>query len=125
MTLVIRAALYCLLVFAAGFVLGAVRTLWVAPWTGPLVAVALELPLMLAVSWMAWSFVARRLPVRTVAQGAATGALAFGLLMAAETLLGLALGRGLAAQLAALATPAGLLGLYGQAVFALLPVIRP
>jgi hypothetical protein len=121
----VPAAIYFALVFAAGFALGAVRTLLVAPATGPFIAVALELPLMLAVSWQAWSITARRFPLRSLPDAVAVGAIAFALLMAAETMLGLALGRGLAAQTAALATPSGLLGLYGQAIFAILPAIRP
>lgn len=39
-------------VFAAGFVLGVLRTLWLAPAVGPLAAVAFELPLVLAFSTM-------------------------------------------------------------------------
>ncbi len=43
--------LYAALSFAAGFVLGTLRTLFIMPQTGPTMAVAIELPLMLAVSW--------------------------------------------------------------------------
>jgi len=41
---------YFLPVFALGFVLGTVRTLWLAPMLGELAAVAAELPVMLAAS---------------------------------------------------------------------------
>jgi len=42
---------YALSVFAIGFVLGAIRVLVLAPRLGNAVAVALEVPFMLAVSW--------------------------------------------------------------------------
>jgi hypothetical protein len=53
------------------------------------------------------------------------GATAFALLMLAETLLAyIAFGRPVAAQIADLGTPQGTLGLAGQVVFGLLPVIQ-
>ena len=42
---------YVLPVFAAAFALGALRVGLIAPQVGPLLAVALELPLVLALSW--------------------------------------------------------------------------
>lgn len=121
----IRAALrYWLGVFALGFVLGTVRTLWLEPWLGPLAAVALELPVMLAASWW-WSgrVLARRpLPRRGLALGA--GVLAFALLLGSELALALALGGTAQGWLAALATPPGALGLAGQVLFGLFPALR-
>lgn len=119
---ILRAATaYWALVFAAGFVLGTVRTLWLAPAVGPLAAVAIELPIMLVLSWLAARMVLRRWP--PVSQGAAlaTGALAFALLLGAELALALALGGTARGWLASLASAPGLLGLAGQAAFALLP----
>jgi hypothetical protein len=53
MTPIVKAAIaYVLSVFAAAFGIGAVRVTLVAPRTGPLLAVALEVPLVLALSWV-------------------------------------------------------------------------
>ena len=52
----------------------------------------------------------------------AMGLAAFAALMVCELLLGLALGQGPAAILAAMARPEGILGLAGQVTFALLPL---
>jgi len=123
----IRAGLaYAALVFAAGFALGALRTLAIAPAAGEFAAVALELPLILALSWLACGAVLRRI---AVAPGAGSrllmGAAALAALLAAEAALSVfAFGRGLADWAAALARPAGALGLAGQALFALFPWLR-
>lgn len=115
---------YWLGVFALGFVLGTVRTLWLEPRLGPLPAVALELPVMLAASWY-WAgrvLAGHSLPTRTAAL--ATGILALTLLLASELALALALGGTAGAWLAALTRPPGALGLTGQVLFALFPALR-
>jgi len=99
---------YWAAVFAVGFVLGTVRTLWLAPRLGVLPAVLAELPPMLTASWL----VARRLLARRplVSRGAAlqAGALAFLLLLASEAALAVwGLGQSRAQWTRALATPAG------------------
>lgn len=122
-----RAALaYFASVFAIGFALGTLRVLLVAPALGALPATLVELPLMIAAAWLACGGVLRRWPVAPD-PGArlAVGALAFALLIGAELLLGrFGFGRDLAAQRAAMLRPEGLAGLAGQAVFALLPLVR-
>jgi len=54
----------------------------------------------------------------------AMGGLAFAMLMAAESGLAPASGQSLAGFVAAMATPAGALGLAGQIGFAIVPALR-
>ena len=112
-------------VFAVGFLLGTIRTLWLAPAIGDLAAVGVELPVMIGASWW-WC---RRLLARqtlATAERAVMGGTAFLILMLAEFGLATAFGRAPAAYLASFLTPAGLLGLAGQLVFAALPLfIKP
>ncbi len=114
------AAAYWAGIFALGFVLGSLRTLWLVPRIGELAAVALELPLMLGASWL-W---ARRLlhgKAITPGQALAMGACAFALLMASEALLVTAMGEPIGQWIAGMGSPAGTLGLAGQIAFALIP----
>lgn len=123
---VLAAALaYWALVFAAGFALGTARVLLLAPRLGETGAVALELPVMLALSWLAARAVLRRRPLPPGTPRLAMGGLAFVFLMGAEAALGiLAFGQPPAAWAAALATPPGTLGLAGQTAFALIPWLQ-
>lgn len=114
------ACMYLAVILLLGFALGTVRTLWVVPRTGALLAVALELPLLLAASARYAGALVRRHALGPRA-AAAMGALAFVLLMIAERALSAAFGQSGAAWLAGLATPAGLLGLAGQMGFGALP----
>lgn len=121
------AAAYFAIVFAAGFALGTLRTLVMAPRVGELLAVLFELPVILAISWIACGRVMTRfrLPSRVLPR-AAVGAVAFALLMLAELTLAIGLfGRSPNEQLAHFATPPGLLGLAGQILFGLFPIVRP
>lgn len=126
MTGALRAgALYAALVFAAGFALGALRVFVVAPRLGPVAAVLVELPLMLALSW----HLAGRLTLTPAGRMPAAhrvvmGETAFALLMAAEVALGLALGQSVAAIIAHFATPEGAIGLAGQLAFGAMPLLR-
>ena len=123
MTVVLAALAYWAVVFAFAFALGTVRTLWLAPLLGsPTLAVAMELPLVLAASWS----VARRV-VRQWRLGpgecVATGAAAFALLMGAELALATwAFGQTAQGWLAAQFRLPGALGLAGQLVFAAMPL---
>jgi len=112
-------------VFAAGFLLGALRVLVVVPRLGELFAVLLELPVMLTVSWFACRAMVGRFAVPAVIGARlAMGGTAFALLMAAEAAFAVALGRTIAQHVASLLTAASLLGLAGQIGFALLPLIQ-
>jgi len=74
---------YFALVFGAGFALGAVRLLWVAPRLGARAAELIEMPLMLAVVVLAARWLLRRFAQRRAAWYGA-GALAAALILAAD-----------------------------------------
>jgi hypothetical protein len=116
---------YFAIVFAAGFLLGAIRIGILAPRIGDMLATLVELPIILGVSWAACLFVVARLKVEARASDRLLmGAVAFGLLIGAEIALGLGLtGRSLNAQIEAMTAPPALVGLCGQIVFALFPLI--
>ena len=116
---------YFAIVFAAGFALGALRVTFIIPLIGELPAVALELPIILFVSWLVCRRLVARFSVSAMASHrAAMGALAFGLLMLAELGLSvLVFDRSGAEYLAHLLTAPGLLGLAGQIVFASMPLV--
>lgn len=114
---------YFAIVFALGFALGTIRTLVIAPRVGETAAVLMELPLMLAASWI----VAHRLVRRTgLAAGTALamGALAFLLLMFAEAALATTLGnQTLIGWFAGLFLTPGWIGLAGQVAFGAFPFV--
>lgn len=119
---VVKAALaYTLPVFAVAFVLGALRVTLVAPVTGPFLAVALEVPAVLAVSWIIAGRI--RFPPG-FPQHLAVALVSFVLLMVLEVLTALAFGQSPMQFFTAISTPAGALGLAGQVGFALLPLLR-
>jgi hypothetical protein len=117
-------AVYVAIVFAAGFALGVVRSLMLEPAVGPLAAVALELPVMLAVAWFTCGRLLHRWPL-SGAGAIVMGAVAFAALMALElgVSLGLA-GRSLAGHWALYRQTAHQLGLAGQIAFALFPLVQ-
>jgi len=112
---------YVLPVFAVAFALGAVRVNLVAPRVGPLLAVAVELPLVLALSWAVAGRVLNRWPqISRLGLGLAS----FLMLMLLELATALALGQSVTQFLAAMTTPPGALGLAGQIGFGLIPLVR-
>jgi len=120
----IAATVYFLALFSLGFVLGTIRVMVVAPRLGDLPATAAEVPIMLAASLFASRWAVRRWQVSSATHARLAMTVWFlGLLLAFETLLGLALfGRTLAQQVAAFAAPAGLLGLAAQVIAAGMPL---
>jgi hypothetical protein len=124
---VFRAALtYALSVFAVGFALGVLRTVLLAPRFGETIAVAIELPLMLAAAWLICGMVLRRIAVPpNLAARAAMGGFAFAILIACEAIVGLALMRlSVEEWLMRFSTPQGALGLAAQIAFAAFPALR-
>src|SRR5208282_1609756 len=63
MQVVKAGVLYFALVFAVGFVLGAIRTVWVVPHVGTRTAELMEMPIMLAVTIVAARWIVLRLAV--------------------------------------------------------------
>jgi hypothetical protein len=115
-------AVYFAAVFAAGFAMGVIRVLLVIPRVGETVAVCLELPLMLAASWIVCRRVWKRFPD---ADPARAGAWAFGLLMLAELSLSIIIaGRSVEEHFATYRTVHAMLGLVGQIGFAVIPWIQ-
>jgi hypothetical protein len=117
------ALVYFLVVFAVGFVTGAIRVTAIEPRLGQVWSVALEIPLMLAVSWFVARWIVTRYSITDVGSALAVGVLGVVLLVIAETLLGLAFGQGFGDQVRAYGTARGGLTLAGQLGYALMPLI--
>jgi hypothetical protein len=113
-------------VFAAGFVLGVLRTLFVVPLLGETVGVAVELPIILVIAWIASRWLTNRLgvPSRIVSR-TVMGTVAFILLMVAELSISLLLaGLSPTEHLQLYREAPHMLGLAGQIVFALFPSLQ-
>jgi len=118
-------ALYAIVVFSIGFILGTIRVLLLAPRLGETTAVIIEAPIMLAASWFVCRWCVDGLDVRrTVSARSLMGLVAFLVLMSAEIGLGAVLGRSLGDQLAAFKLSPGAIGLGTQVIFAMFPVIQ-
>ena len=117
---------YFLIIFLAGFLLGTVRVLVLAPHIGELAAVAVEGPIILAVSWVTcrWLIGKRHVPARGGPR-LIMGGSAFGCLMLAEAALALWVFQlSLAEHLHGYREPAHALGLAGQIVFGMFPWVQ-
>ena len=118
-------ALYAIIVFLIGFILGTIRVLLVAPRLGETTAVILEAPMMLAASWFVCRWCVDRLDVRrTVPARLLMGLVAFLVLMSAEVDLGVVLDRSIIDQLAMHKSASGAIGLAAQVIFAIFPVLQ-
>ena len=118
--------LYFAIVFAIGFVLGVIRTLFITPNLDALTSVAIELPVMLMACWVVCRRVIARQQVPPLLHlRLRMGIIAFSLLMIAELGLSmLLLGRSMPQHFALYETAPTLLGLIGQIAFALFPVLQ-
>lgn len=84
------AALYFLLVFGAGFVLGTVRVLVVVPQLGEQAAELLETPLMLVITVIAARWIVHhRLDSHRLPSALSVGCLALGIMLFAELAVGI------------------------------------
>lgn len=110
--------------FAVGFLLGVLRTLVLVPLVGETLAVLIELPIILGVSWLICGRILRRAPLSS-GEAVVMGAAAFVLLMIAELSMSILLAnRTISTHLALYSDSAHLLGLAGQIAFALFPVLQ-
>ena len=114
---------YFLPVFAFAFLAGIVRTLVVAPRLGEVVAVSLEVPLVLGVSWAVCRRIVGPIDPRPMPR-AVMGITAFALLMIVELVMAtLVFGRSPSTWLAGFRTLAGQIGFVGQIGFGLMPLL--
>ena len=78
-------ALYFALVFGAGFVLGALRILWIVPCFGTRIAELMETPIMFVVTILVARWIVRRLAVPPkLSSRLGMGCVGLGLMLAAE-----------------------------------------
>jgi hypothetical protein len=119
--------LYFALVFAAGFVLGAIRQAWVVPRLGIRTAELLEIPLMLVVCFLAARQVVGRFGLDAPRLRIGAGLVGLVLLVTAELALVVVLQRVTVADYVRSRDPiSGSAYLLSLAIFALLPVlVRP
>jgi hypothetical protein len=119
------AALYFLLVFATGFALGFPRVLWLEPWLGKTLAVALEAPLLIAMMYFASRWAVRLAGVSGAPALLATGLIALALQQIADLSVGFGLrGMTLAEQIGYFSTPPGAIYALCLFLFALMPLLR-
>jgi len=117
--------LYFAVVFGAGFILGPIRILWIAPRLGTRMAELLEMPIMLAIAIVTARWIVRRLAVPpTPSSRLGMGGIALSLLLVAEFTLVLWL-RGLSIKeyLAARDPVAGTVYYVAVGVFAVMPLL--
>ena len=100
------------------------RSVLVQPLLGPLLAVALELPILLGIAWLACARILGRHPLTHGGAGI-MGALAYALLMPGELMVStLQGGRSWSGHVALYAQAQHQFGLAGQLVYALFPAIQ-
>ncbi len=119
-------AVYFAITFALGFALGTFRVLVLGRFFSETIAVLMETPLILSLSWVVCRILIRKINVQAMIPARVTmGAMAFALLMTAEQLLGLfVFNRDFDALIFHYQTSAGLIGLVSQIAFAFFPLIQ-
>lgn len=120
---IIRGLIYYAVIFGLAFVAGVARTLVIAPLLGATVAVLLEVPIIVAASWVGASRLLRGRLFSNL-QLVVMGAIAFLLTMLSEVVLARLLrGESVSDWAANVATPLGLVGLAGQIAFGAMPLL--
>lgn len=114
-------AIYFAIVFVIAFALGTVRTLVLEPRLGETLAVACEIPLLVAAMLFVARWVVPRVAAPSTARLLYVGLIGLALQQIAEIALVLASGETLAEHGAYLRTPAGMLYLSGLAAFVIMP----
>jgi hypothetical protein len=122
----LAAAAYFLVAIVLGFALGVLRVMFVAPFTGAVVAVLLELPVMLAATWAACRIIIASLKVRgRPTDRLLMGFVALALVLGAELAIAIGLqGRTASEFLQSLGAAEGALGLAAQILFACFPLMQ-
>ncbi|MBI1244445.1 MAG: hypothetical protein GC202_05520 [Alphaproteobacteria bacterium] len=122
----VAGGLYAAIVFAAGFAFGVLRVVATSSGIDEGAALAIEIPVMLALAWFVCGRILARIPVGASYDARATmGLSAFTLLQVAEFVTGAVFfDQSLAAMLAKFDTPEGAAGLVAQAVFGAIPLFR-
>ena len=123
---IVAGLMYAVGMFAMGFIMGALRLFVLLPAFGEFIAVAIELPIMLALSWLfCGRAIERQKLTAATGQRAVMAVTAFGILMILDFTLGIVLfGNSVVELITRWTTPAGALGLGGQLVFAAFPFVR-
>lgn len=123
---VLAGFLYASSAFAVGFMLGAIRVMFVAPRLGETLAVLLEAPLMLAVSWWLSRWSAGRFGILSnFSDALLMGVIAFATLTSAEGVTAVLLfGKTVQSYFDGFASAAGMIGLLAQVCFAVFPMVQ-
>jgi len=118
-------ALYFALVFGAGFVLGAIRIMWIVPRFGIRMAELMEAPIMFVVTILAARWIVRRLAVLPkVSSRLGMGCVGLGLMLVAEFTLVLWLrGLSISEYLASRDPVSGTVYYVMLGVFAIMPLL--
>ena len=115
---------YFAMVSGAGFVLGTVRVIWLAPWIGDRAAELTEMPIMVVITFLAARVVVRRVADHRGSRLLVLGLLALAILAAFELAIArLILGLTLHEYVTARDPVAGTLYLVSLVLFALMPVL--
>ena len=119
-------ALYFIVVFIAGFILGTLRELVLVPMAGRTIGVVIELAIMLTVSWIVCGRIIRRLRVASDRNGRIVmGASAFVLLILAEFgFTHFFLGWSASEFFSGFVSFGGALGLLAQIAFGVFPFLQ-